>query len=100
MWSGVEEGSYLRLIDCCTTHRLLYHSTLDSRVEKRKKKGEGELAARHGGRADLRAPLFRVQTSGGRGVRVWGLGFGVWGVGFRVQGSGLRLQASGFGDQR
>jgi len=32
MWSGSEEGSYLRLID------FLYHSTLSLRVIKKKKK--------------------------------------------------------------
>ena len=62
-------------------HRLLYYSTLGSRVITKKKR-------------------FGIQ---GLGLLVWGLGMrmqGLWcrvqGPGFRVQGLGFRVQGSGF----
>ena len=75
-------------------HRWLYHSTLGSRVIKKKEK-KRQLS-----------PLRRVPFSGtvqgsgfrvrGSGFRVQVSGFGVRGSGLRVQGSGFRVQGSGF----
>ena len=39
MWSASEEGSYLRLIDCC-----ILNSTLSSRVTKKNKKARASTA--------------------------------------------------------
>ena len=55
-------------------HRLLYHSTLGSRVMKRK-------MLRVSGGAHL-----VLGRGGGTWLRVWGLGFEVQGLGFMVQG--------------
>jgi hypothetical protein len=53
-------------------HRLVYHSTLDSGVLKKKTKKLWDAAW-----------VFEVQ---GSGFRVWGLGFGHRGSGLKVKG--------------
>ena len=72
-------------------HRWLYHSTLGSRVTKKKKKSE-DLRCGSGARVS------------GAGCRVWGLGCRVEGFGFprvntyvAVKGSGFRVQGAEFG---
>jgi len=71
----------------------VYHSTLGSRVIKKKKKKKSTCTP-------LDASGFRVQNSGcrvqGSGCRVQDSGFRVQGSGFRVQGAGFRVQGSGF----
>ena len=78
---------------------LLYHSTLGSRVIKKKEKFRGshhtqlanscsfECARVLNAMGLVHGVGFRVQ---GSGFRVSGLGWRVWGLGFRVQGSWFR----------
>ena len=66
-------------------HRLLYHSTLGSRVTKKKRRRLGWTLASS---TEIKAEGsgFRVQGSGCR-VQVQGAGFRVQGSEFRVHGS-------------
>ena len=72
-------------------HRLLYHSTLGSRVLKKKKKYLRLLGVPIG------IPLVpkRLPARAGSGFRVQGAGFRVQDSGCRVQGAGFRVQGSG-----
>ena len=71
MCSGSQAGSYLRLID------FVYHSTLDWRVIKKKRRQAGEP----------RKPKVRHDTS-----CVQRSGFGVQGLGFGFRVEGLRFR--------
>jgi len=70
-------------------HGLVYHSTLGSRVIKRRKS--------HAMLNEAFVPAIPTWCRvWGLGFGVWGLGFGVWGLGFGVWGLGFRISVFGF----
>ena len=71
MCSGSEAGSYLRIID------FAHHSTLNSRVIKKRRRAAGDFT--------------------GEGGRVQGSWLNVQVLGYRVQGLGFRIDGSSFG---
>jgi hypothetical protein len=82
-------------------HRLLYHSTLGSRVVKKKKRQTWRaLFQMRGERPYIPAASVADALQGfrvhGQGFRVKGSRSSVQGQGFRVQGSGSRVQGQGF----